>query len=116
MASIPPLAYSCALYDLKPSIITGWSNNAYQLFTELISITSGSYYIYPMDTNSEPIQVDVIWKESMYPLSIRDAMFFMGHGSSAEKCINKELVNILNIFILSCSYNKNYIIYSMMNL
>lgn len=99
--SIPPLAYNCALYDLKPSTVSGWSNGAYKLFTELILEKNGLYYINPMDLSGEQIKVDLIWKDSKYPLSIRDAMFYMGHGSSAENFVNKELVSILNLFVMT---------------
>lgn len=96
---IPPLAYNCALYKLKPSLITGWSNEAYTLFSELMTAKSGSYFVYPMNVDEDRIEVDMVWKEYFYPLSIRDAMFFLGHGSS-ECYINNELVKKYIYFCL----------------
>lgn len=93
IVSIPPLAYNCALYDLKPKSTTGWSNEAYILFNDLMLAKTGSYFVYPLKLNSKRIEVDVVWNEDFYPLSIRDALFFLGHGSY-EYYVNKELVSI----------------------
>lgn len=93
IGGIPPLAYNCALYKLKPSLITGWSNDAYILFSDLMLAKFGSYFVYPMNVDEDRIEVDVVFKEYLYPLSIRDAMFFLGHGSS-ERYINNDLVSI----------------------
>lgn len=49
--------------------------------------------MYVMKTDGERIEVDVVWKESSYPLSIRDAMFYLGYGAS-EGYINSEVVRI----------------------
>lgn len=95
---IPPLAYNCALYRLKPSLMTGWSNESYTLFNDLMLAKSGSYFVYPMNVDEDRIEVDVVWKEYLYPLSIRDAMFFLGHGSS-ECYINNELVKNIYAFV-----------------
>lgn len=94
IALIPPLAYNCALYELKPSTTTGWSNEAYKLFNELILTKFGSFFVYPIITDIVPIEVDVVWKEYIYPLSIRDSMFFLGYGSgSSEFYVNNSLVS-----------------------
>lgn len=94
IVAIPPLAYNCALYELKPSTSTGWSNEAYQLFRELILTKFGSFFVYPMNTDKTRIEVDVVWKEYIYPLSIRDTMFFLGYGSGSTRYyINEALVS-----------------------
>lgn len=94
VASIPPLAYNCAIYDLKPKYTTGWSNEAFILFDDLMSLKTGLYFIYPLEIKDLRIGVDVVWNEDIYPLSIRDAMFFLGYGSY-EYYVNKQLVSIL---------------------
>ncbi|XP_050532840.1 RING finger protein 17 isoform X2 [Daktulosphaira vitifoliae] len=99
LRSIPPLAYNCALYDLKPKATTGWSNDAYKLFTDLMFIKSGTFYMYPMETRGERIEVDVVWKD-IYPLSIRDALFFLGYGSYeyyVNQSLHQKLVNSVTI-------------------
>jgi len=93
IASIPPLAYNCAIYDLKPKYTTGWSNKAYILFNDLMLAKTGSYFMYPLELKSERIGVDIVWHGDYYPLSIRDAMFFLGYGSY-EYYVNKQLVSI----------------------
>jgi len=98
VVSIPPLAYNCAMYDIKPKSTTGWSNEAYILFSDLMLAKTGSYFVYPLETNGERIMVDIVWNEHIYPLSIRDAMFFLGYGSN-EHYVNKELVSLLNCLI-----------------
>lgn len=42
----------------------------------------GVYFMYPVNTHSEPLEVDVIWSNDIHPLSVRDAMFNLKHGSS----------------------------------
>lgn len=91
---IPPLAYNCAFYDLKPSSTTGWSNDTYSLFSELMLEKTGSFYMYPINLNTERIEVDIVWKKYLYPLSIRDALFFLKHGGNSEKYVNSALVSI----------------------
>lgn len=93
--TIPYLAYNCAIYDLKPSVTTGWSNDAYTLFNNLMLKKSG-LIMYVKETSGERIEVDIIWKETIYPLSIRDAMFYLGHGSS-NSYFNQSVVNIHHI-------------------
>lgn len=91
---IPQLSYNCTLYGLKPSTISGWSNEAYVLFRDLMSNNCGELIMYPIKTNSERLEVDIVLNEYFYPLSIRDAMFFLGHGFSEEDYTNKALVII----------------------
>lgn len=91
---IPPLSYNCTLYDLKPSVTTGWSNDAYSLFSELILEKTGLFYIYPINLNTERIEVDIIWKTYFYALSIRDALFFLGYGGCFEHYVNSTMVCI----------------------
>jgi len=79
---------------LKPKYTTGWSNEAYILFNNLMSAKTGSYFIYPLKLNGLSSEVDVVWNGDIYPLSIRDAMFFLGFGSY-EYYVNKQLVSIL---------------------
>jgi len=97
--SIPSLAFNCALYDLKPKSTTGWSNEAYILFNDLMLAKTGSYFVYPLELKGERIEVDVVWNENFYPLSIRDALFFLGYGSY-EYYVNKALVSVLNFIKL----------------
>lgn len=93
---IPPLAYNCALYELKPCTTTGWSNDAYKLFTELILTKTGTFFVYPMKTDTTRIEVDVVWKEHIYPLSIRDTMFYLGYGNGLSgHYINNAIVSNL---------------------
>lgn len=94
---IPPLAYNCSLYELKPSAKTGWSNESYILFSNLMSEKTGTFFMYVMKTDGERIEVDVVWKECSYPLSIRNAMFYLGHGA-CEGYINSEVVRIHSHF------------------
>lgn len=79
--SIPPLAQNCALYDLKPKTTTGWSNDAFTLFSELLLTETGLFMMYPLEICGERIKVDLVWNEDMYPMSVRDAMFYLGHGT-----------------------------------
>ncbi|XP_029342148.1 tudor domain-containing protein 1-like [Acyrthosiphon pisum] len=100
VVSIPPLAYNCAIYDLKPKYTTGWSNEAYILFNDLMSIKTGLYFIYPLEIKGLRIGVDVVWNGDIYPLSIRDAMFFLGYGSYeyyVNKQLHQELVNMITL-------------------
>ncbi|XP_022183496.1 RING finger protein 17 isoform X2 [Myzus persicae] len=100
IVSIPPLAYNCAMYDLKPKYTTGWSNKAYILFNDLMLAKTGSYFMYPLEISSERIEVDVVWHGDYYPLSIRDAMFFLGYGSYeyyVNKQLHKQLVDMLTL-------------------
>lgn len=94
---IPPLAYNCALYNLKPSVLKGWSNEACVLFKKLMSEKTGTFFMYPIETDGERYEVDVVWKEDIYPLSIRDAMFFLGH-CAYEFFDNGSLVSTSNKF------------------
>ncbi|XP_050437515.1 RING finger protein 17 isoform X2 [Adelges cooleyi] len=97
--SIPPLAIHCALYDLKPNVQLGWCNEAYKLFCELMFNKSGTFYVYPMETLGEVIEVDVVWRD-MYPLSIRDALFFLGYGSFnfyVNEALHDKLVNLITL-------------------
>lgn len=85
------------MYDLKPKFTTGWSNEAYKLFSDLMLAKTGSYLMYPMEITGERIEVDIVWNEHYYyPLSIRDAMFFLGYGSY-EYYVNYKLVSILTV-------------------
>lgn len=96
IVSIPQLAFNCALYDLKPSAITGWSNDAYTLFNKLISNKSG-LIMYVKEINCEPIEVDIICKDNIYPLCIRDALFYLGYGAP-NSYFNQSTVSIYKIF------------------
>lgn len=99
---IPQLSYNCTLYGLKPSTTSGWSNEACLLFRDLMTENTGTFFMYPMETNRERIEVDIVWNEYFYPLSIRDAMFFLGHGSSEEDYTNKALVKFTIFFNKIC--------------
>lgn len=70
------------MYDLKPKLTTGWSNEAYQLFRDLITQEkNSSLSIYSVETNDKRKEVDVICN-GIHPISIRDAMLYLGHGST----------------------------------
>ncbi|XP_025195551.1 RING finger protein 17-like isoform X2 [Melanaphis sacchari] len=100
VVSIPSLAYNCAFYDLKPKSTTGWSNEAYILFSDLMLVKTGSFFVYPLNLNGQRIEVDVVWKEENYPLSIRDAMFFLGFGSYeyyVNKTLHEQLVKMITL-------------------
>lgn len=93
VASLPPLAYNCALYSLMPSCATGWSHEACGIFYKLALEDKGPYFMYTVETKSELLEVDVVWNNDIHPLSIRDAMFYLGYGTS-EIYTNPELVSI----------------------
>uniref|UniRef100_A0A2S2NKN9 RING finger protein n=2 Tax=Schizaphis graminum TaxID=13262 RepID=A0A2S2NKN9_SCHGA len=109
---IPSLAFNCALYDLKPKSTTGWSNEAYILFNDLMLAKTGSYFVYPLELKGERIEVDVVWNENLYPLSIRDAMFFLGYGSYeyyVNKVLHEQLVKMITLSDnLKLEENKRY--------
>lgn len=76
-----------------PSTTTGWSNEAYQLFRDLITQEKTiSFFIYPIETNGDRIEVDVICN-GIHPISIRDAMLYLRHGST-ENNMTIALVSI----------------------
>lgn len=59
---------------------------------------TGVFFVYPLETNfGELYEVDVVWKEYIYPLSVRDAMFFLGHATY-EYYVNDTLVSINDLF------------------
>lgn len=53
--------------------------------------------MYAKEISHELIEVDIICKDNIYPLCIRDALFYLGHGSS-DSYFNQSSVSIYDIY------------------
>lgn len=73
---------------------SGWSNAAINEFNYLILKKDCVLFVYPVNTQCDPLEVDVLsCNKIIYPMSMRDAMFYLKHGCSHVPS-NLELVSV----------------------